>query len=50
MDVNERRELLSLLGFEAAVADSGDVKGSIVVPTVDNRIHHCTNMGMTTWT
>jgi hypothetical protein len=39
MDVNERRELLSLLGFEAAITDSGDVKGSIAVPTVDNPIH-----------
>ena len=32
MGVAERHELLSLLGFEATVAESGDVKASIVVP------------------
>ena len=34
MDAVERHPLLSLLGFEATVADSGDVKASIAVPTV----------------
>ena len=33
MDTAERHQLLSLLGFEATVADSGDVKASISVPT-----------------
>ena len=34
MDTVERHQLLSVLGFEATVADSGDVKASISVPTV----------------
>ena len=34
MDAAERHLLLSLLGFEATVANSGDVKASIAVPTV----------------
>ena len=33
MGVEERHELLSLLGFEATVAASGDVKASIAVPS-----------------
>jgi hypothetical protein len=32
MDVEQKRELLSLLAFEATVADNGEVKASIAVP------------------
>ena len=47
MAVQQRKELLSLLGFEATVSDTGEIKGSIAVPSGSNPIHHCTNMGMT---
>ncbi|MBI4282464.1 MAG: recombinase family protein [Chloroflexi bacterium] len=33
MEVEQRKELLSLLGFEATVSDTGDVKASIAVPS-----------------
>ena len=46
MAVEQKRELLSLLGFEAKVSDSGEVKASIAVPSAINPSHHCTNMGM----
>ena len=46
MSVEDRRELLSLLGFEAVVAESGDVKASIAGPVPDEGNHHWTNIGM----
>ena len=47
MAPEKRRELLSLLGFEASVADNGTVKASIAVPSAPAESnHHCTNMGM----
>jgi site-specific DNA recombinase len=48
MAVEKKRELLCLLGFEATVAEDGEVKASIAVPSAINPSHHCTNMGMTT--
>ena len=49
MDVGERQQLLSILGFQATVTKTGDVQASILVPAEVNPNHHCTNMGMTTW-
>ena len=49
MAPEKRREMLSLLDFEATVADDGAVKASIAVPSAPTSIHHCTNIGMTTW-
>jgi hypothetical protein len=48
MAVEQKRELLSLLGFKATVSDNGEVKASISVPSAINPTHHCTNIGMTT--
>ncbi|MDA0988619.1 MAG: recombinase family protein [Chloroflexi bacterium] len=36
MDVETRRELLSLLGFEAVVKDTGEVEASIAAPQAQN--------------
>ena len=46
MDVGQRQQLLSILGFQATVTKNGEVQASILVPAEVNPNHHCTNMGM----
>jgi GAF domain-containing protein len=38
MDLEERRNLLALLGFRAIVANGGEVQASIAVPTVSENL------------
>lgn len=47
MDVGQRQQVLSVVGFQATVTKTGEVKASILVPAKVNPNHHCTNMGMT---
>jgi len=48
LDVVQRQQLLSILGFQATVTKTVEVQARILVPAEVNPNHHCTNMGITT--